>query len=185
MEAETPPVTSRRATRKKKRRAASKSATPQRARAKQKLRPGTAKLQAAFLGAYAECGVISHACAAAGINRRRHWEWSKDPGYKELFDEAHAQACDVARYEIFRRGIKGWEEPVFGKLPGKDSGSGIVGSITKFSDRMLELWAKAKMPAEFRERISIGGDPEAPPVQTENLTPAQAAEVYRAKLKRP
>lgn len=161
----------------------SKRATSQRARAKQKDRAKKLALQALFLETYAGCGVISTACAAAGINRRRHWEWSKDPAYREKFDEAHARACDVIRQEIFRRGVEGWEEPVFGKLPGKDTGSGEVGRIRKFSDRMLEILAKAKMPTEFRERLSIGGDTQAPPVQTEQMTPARAAELYRSKLK--
>lgn len=165
------------------RKPASKRATSQRARAKQKDRAKKLGLQALFLETYASCGVISTACAAAGINRRRHWEWSKDPAYKERFDDAHARACDTIRQEIFRRGVEGWDEPVFGKLPGKDTGSGQVGVIRKFSDRMLEILAKAKMPTEFRERLSIGGDTEAPPVQTEQMTPARAAELYRSKLK--
>lgn len=176
-DAKTPP-------RPKARKPASKRATTQHARAKQKDRAKKLALQALFLETYASCGVISTACAAAGINRRRHWEWSKkDPAYKERFDDAHARACDTIRQEIFRRGVEGWDEPVFGKLPGKDTGSGQVGVVRKYSDRLLEILAKAKMPTEFRERLSIGGDTEAPPVQTEQMTPARAAELYRSKLK--
>lgn len=155
-----------------------------RARAKQRDRGKKLAKQAEFLGEYARLVVIGTACEAVGIDRRQHYRWMEDPAYKARFDEAHKLGCDRLVREALRRGLEGVDEPVFGKLPGKDSGSGVVGTIRKYSDRLLELLLKAKLPSEFRERISIGGDPDAPPVRSEDMTPARAAELYRSKLKR-
>ena len=50
----------------------------------------------AFLAAYAECGVISHAAEAAGVSRRMHWNWLKgDSEYAEAFVEAKKDAADA------------------------------------------------------------------------------------------
>lgn len=137
-------------------------------------RPKTRAQQGAFLEQYAAIGVITAAAKLVGISRMKHYEWLADPkkypDYRRRFNDAAEQAADRAEQEMVRRGIVGWEEPVFGKLPGKDEGSGIIGKKRMFSDRMLELCLKARRPEKFRERTSTevtgkGGGPVESRVQ--------------------
>jgi hypothetical protein len=145
-----------------KKKPARKKTTTQRARAKTKAQ------QAAFLKAYSQAGVITTAAEIAKIDRKRHYVWldevEKYPDYAERFKDAHEQACDRLEAEAVRRGHEGWEEPVYGKQPGQHAGTGVVGTIRKYSDRMLELMLKSRRPVQFRERLSAeltggGGGP--------------------------
>ena len=65
---------------------------------------------------------------------------------------------DAVEAEIRRRGVEGWDEPVF-------QGGKRVGVIRRYSDRMLEILAKAHRP-KFREntRVEVSG-PAGGPVQ--------------------
>ena len=58
-------------------------------------------------------------------------------------------------HEIFRRAQEGWDEPVYGGRYRQE----VVGSVRRYSDRLLELRAKALMP-EYRDK-------PAPPPQGE------------------
>ena len=127
---------------------------------------GSIARQAAFLQQYAAIGVISTAARLSGISRSEHYAWLalpvKYPKYAKHFEDAHEQACDRLETEMIRRGLHGWDEPVYGKLPGKDTGSGQVGTIRKYSDRMLEIALKACRPERFRERFEHSGPGNTP-----------------------
>jgi hypothetical protein len=146
-----------------------KSGTGQRARGRAKLttrkkrrrRKVSAKTRAhqiAFLEAYGRLGTITAAATEVGISRSRHGEWINDPvrhpDYEAAFEEADEIACDNIVDEIRRRGVDGVEKPIFGRAAGKNAGTKIVGHVQEYSDRLLELLAKAKMPHLFRERVS-------------------------------
>lgn len=60
----------------------------------------------------------------------------KDEVFKFALDEAYRQYASVLAKEIHRRAVIGVSEPVFGSQ-GPGSGSGVVGFITRFSDRLL------------------------------------------------
>ncbi len=124
-------------------------------------RARTRAQQDAFLEQFAAIGVITAACKLVGIDRQRHYEWmaasDKYPDYAERFANAVEEAADRAEAEMVRRGIQGWEEPVYGKLPGRETGFGVIGSRRLFSDRMLELCLKARRPEKFRERMEHTG----------------------------
>lgn len=144
-------------------------ATAQRARTKpprETPRPSTLGLQTLFLEQYAAIGVITAAAKLAGMDRQRHYEWmeakDKYPDYAARFAAAQEMAADRAEAEAVRRGIQGWDEPVFGRLPGKNRGVGVVGSKRVFSDRMLELVLKARRPEKFRERFEHTGKDGGP-----------------------
>jgi len=53
-------------------------------------------------------------------------------------------------HEIYRRAQEGWEEPIYG---GRHKEK-IVGTVRRYSDRLLELRAKALLPA-YREVSSV------------------------------
>jgi hypothetical protein len=148
--------------------AADGPATSPRARRKPKEQDPRAKTlaqQTRFLAQFAEIGVVTTAAKLAGIDRQRHYEWldasDKYPDYGERFAAASEQAADVCEAEMMRRGVTGWEEPVYGS-GGTGVGTVQVGSKIVFSDRMLELALKARRPQKFRERVEhtgAGGGP--------------------------
>ena len=103
----------------------------------------------AMLAAYAELGVITHAAAAAGIERSTHWRWMQDdPEYAAKFAEAHEQAVEKLEREALRRAADGWEEPVFHK-------GEVVGHVKKFSDTLLIFMLKAARPEKYRESPTV------------------------------
>jgi len=134
-------------------------------------------VRAAFLAAFAKTGVITTACAMSGADRRDVYRWLDDPELTDFhagFRDAEKQAADYLEQEAVRRAVVGWEEPVFGRTTVVQNGKAIsvtgqVGSVRKYSDRLLEMMLKARNP-KFRERtaVEIGGDPEnLAPVRTE------------------
>lgn len=68
----------------------------------------------------------------------------KDPEFQHLFDAAMALYRDKLDNEIRRRGVDGWDEPVFNYKSGE-----VMGVIRKYSDRLLELHAKRHI-SEYR-----------------------------------
>ena len=149
-----------------------KSATAKRMRTRKNREYAiTAAHQTAFLEAYAQLGVITYAAKKAGIDRIRHYEWMADrekyPDYPARFEDAHQKACDSLESEARRRAVEGWQQPVYQK-------GELVGEITLYSDRLLELLLKAKRGNEFRERQSVehtGRD--GGPIETSQLVSVQ------------
>lgn len=68
-----------------------------------------------------------------------------DPLFRDAWDEALRQHAGIYAKEMIRRGVEGWDEPVFGSL-GKDSGVGIIGHVRKYSDRLLIEQARKHDP---------------------------------------
>ena len=117
----------------------------------------------AFLAAYAQTGNIAAASKLAQVGRRDHYRWIKaDAEYALAFGEAHEEACDRLEAEARRRAVQGVEEPVYGKLPGKDTGTGQVGTIRKYSDTLLIFLLKGARPEKYRERFEHTGANGAP-----------------------
>jgi len=105
--------------------------------------------QEAFLASYAKGHSITKSCEAARINRDTLYAWKEhDEPFFLRFNQAKEQGDDCVRDEIRRRGIEGWDEEVYQLKE-------YVGTVRKYSDRMLEMMAKARMPAEYRERASM------------------------------
>jgi hypothetical protein len=79
------------------------------AKPKRRRQTRTVDKRGAMLAAYAECGSIRDAAAAAGIGRRQHYDWMKtDPAYFERFQEAKthaAQTLEDDAVEWARRGV--------------------------------------------------------------------------------
>lgn len=88
--------------------------------------------------------------------------------FHEAWDAALSLSADSLEEEAQRRGVKGYSEPVIHKgiqafkrdaetnaLILDDNGDPIPLTITRYSDRMLELLLKARRPEKFRENIKI------------------------------
>jgi hypothetical protein len=113
--------------------------------------------QIAFLEAFSQFGTIAGVSRLANVGRRTHYDWiQQDAAYNEAFSEATEQYADAVRDEVRRRAIEGYLEPVIyqGAIAKDERGRPLM--LRKFSDRLLELLAKAKCP-EFREKHEVAG----------------------------
>jgi hypothetical protein len=115
-------------------------------------------LQAKFLAAYRECGIVRRAARAAGISRTTHYGWlEEDDTYPDRFREAHEDATDILEEEARRRAIEGLRRVKFNPKTGKpyiDPETKQPYTEHEYSDRILEVMLKAKRPEEFKERIA-------------------------------
>ena len=118
------------------------------------LRMSTAQQQAAFLAQYAAIGNITSAANLAKIDRQRHYEWVNDrvkyPDYPARFEQAIEQFKDTLERAIVQRGVYGLDRPIY-------QGGKLVGYERMYSDKLLELSAKAHMPSKYRERVDLTG----------------------------
>ena len=128
-----------------------------------------AKWEKAFITALAEFGVVSHACAAAKIDRSTAYlQRKKYEDFAEAWKEALEIAADALELEARRRAYEGVEEPVYGRGSGPNAGTVKVGAIRKYSDTLMMFLLKGSRPEKFRERFDHslhGPDGGAIPLQ--------------------
>jgi len=101
----------------------------------------TPEARRVFLETYSKTMSVQTACDAAGFHYltfRKHR--TDDPSFAAEVEEAKRRHYDLIEQEIFRRGVLGWDEPKFGA-------TGQLGTIRRYSDRMLELYAQRRIPA--------------------------------------
>ncbi|RNE91427.1 hypothetical protein EBL85_13610 [Marichromatium sp. AB32] len=82
-----------------------------------------------------------------------YWTRNRDPEFAAEWDTALAEASADVELEIHRRAVEGYEEPVYQK-------GELVGTITRYSDRLLELRAKGLMPDRYaveRKDVRVQG----------------------------
>lgn len=135
--------------------------------------------QAAFLKAFAKCGVVTRAAEAVGIDRHLHAHWMRDdPEYAEAFADAQEQAADMLEAEAVRRATQGVMRLKFHNgEPIIDPQTGQQYAENEYSDTLLIFLLKGARPAKFRERREISG-PDGGPIpiaKVEDLTDAQLA----------
>jgi hypothetical protein len=137
--------------------------------------------QCKFLAAFSRCGVLTRAADLTGIWRSNHRIWIHDPVYKRAFDYCKDEARDIVEWEIRKRAVEGWDEPVYYK-------GSVCGTIRRFSDSLAIFHMKALDPERYgdkvRQELSRGKDAEEKSVETllaERLTPAELLEL-QAKL---
>ena len=132
-----------------------------------------------FLEAFAALGVITYAAKAAGCSHQAHYQWlQRDPDYPAKFRRALAMALDRAEAEVLRRGLVGWDEPVYGtqyntdptsKHYGRPIGKHQVGTVRRYSDKLLLAWLAARNPAEWGQHVEHSGRIEGPPATVVQL----------------
>ncbi|MEH6791753.1 hypothetical protein [Parasphingorhabdus sp.] len=111
-----------------------------------------------FLAELARHGILVRAARAASPRASSQYgavqtfkdERTRDEEFAAQWDEAMQAAEASVEAEIFRRAQEGWEEPIFGGRHREK----IVGTVRKYSDRLLELRAKALLPV-YRETTSV------------------------------
>ena len=103
--------------------------------------------QEKFLKAFGELGNVSRAAEATGINRSNHYIWMKDEGsdYPERFNAANERAIDKFEAELIRRGVEGYDKPVF-------QGGREVGTVREYSDTLLIFLMKGRHPERYGDK---------------------------------
>lgn len=118
--------------------------------------PLTAERKAAFLAELCRHGIVMRAARSAsphsvgGASTTFQDERQRDPEFAAAWDEAVEMARAEVEHEIYRRAIEGYEEPVFG---GKYREQ-VVGTVRRYSDRLLELRARALLPT-YRDTAAL------------------------------
>lgn len=118
----------------------------------------TARRKKLFLAELARHGILVRAARAASPRASGRYgakqtfldERDRDPEFAAQWQEAMEAAEASIEHEIYRRAMEGWEEPIFGGRHREQ----IVGTVRKYSDRLLELRAKALLPA-YRETSAV------------------------------
>ena len=114
--------------------------------------------KAGFLAELSRHGIASRAARAAsphtecpsGCLSTFKDERQRDPVFAAAWEEAVDAARADLEHEIYRRAQEGYDEPVFG---GKFREQ-VVGTVRRYSDRLLELRARALLPA-YRDAASL------------------------------
>ncbi len=106
----------------------------------------THKKRAIFLASLSECGNVTQAAEAAGVNRVYLYEVrAKDEAFAKSWEEAAKLGALRLEDEARRRAIDGWEEPVWHK-------GQMCGKVQKYSDTLLIVLLKAHHPDKYAER---------------------------------
>lgn len=111
--------------------------------------PLSAERKAAFLTELSRHGIVMRAARAAsphtstGALSTFQDERQRDTEFAEAWDDALEAARADVEHEIYRRSTEGVEEPVYG---GRYK-EAVVGTVRRYSDRLLELRARALLPA--------------------------------------
>ena len=137
----------------------------------------------AFLEELAAHGIVARAARAASPNAAGYCvstfrdARNRDPEFLAAWDEAMEEARGAVECELHRRAVEGWEEPIYG---GKYK-ERIVGTTRRYSDRLLELRAKALLP-EYREhrKVEMAGSLETrqkPTIGLDRLPPELRSQV--------
>jgi len=111
------------------------------------------KNQLKFIEEFALTGNVTISAIKAHVHRATVYDWKKNsPEFEAAFEDAEEQAADRIEDEMLRRAYHGVKEPVY-------QGGKKVGTITRYSDTLLIVLAKARRPSRFRENVAVtGGD---------------------------
>lgn len=114
--------------------------------------------KAAFLDALRRIGSIYGAAQVAGIARQTVYRWrDRDALFARNFEDAMQDAREGIEQELRRRGMVGWDEPVFHQ--------GVeVARVRKFDTTAAIFWLKGNWPDKYREnqRVELSGRDGAP-----------------------
>ncbi len=131
----------------------------------------------AFLAATMTTPRIGKACKMAGISTRTAYDWRMDQS-DVLFQDAYAKAFKLglmrAESEMWRRGIDGYDEPVYHQ-------GQLVGTRRVYSDTAAIFMLKGADPEKYAERRHHTGQP-ATQVQVEVNYAALTPEELQARL---
>ncbi len=112
--------------------------------------------QIIFLNTYIDNGgMVSQAAKAAGVSRYGvRWWNNNDKLFHEAYNKAKEELIELMEEEVVRRGMHGWEEPVYYKGERR-------GAVRKYSDNLLMFRLKELKPSykdSHQTNIGIAGE---------------------------
>jgi hypothetical protein len=114
--------------------------------------PFTIPKQREYLEKLAETGLKAHAARHVNVSREMvRYERKQNPAFEELEQEALTYFAEQLEAEAIRRAKDGVEKPVYYK-------GHVVGHITEFSDRLMEVLLKGRIPETYGDQMKGGGD---------------------------
>ena len=108
----------------------------------------TKKRQSLFLKELSNTGNLTHSLASQKIPKRLLKTLRKNTTFERRYNDALERASDRLEAAAVQLAI-GNKVPVYGKLPGRDSGSGIVGYKIEYDSGMLQFLLRANKPEKF------------------------------------
>ncbi len=120
-------------------------------------------LKQQFLAALGEVCTVKAAAPKVGLGVSTIFAWlNEDPEFAAAYDRVRGhEVVDTIETEMARRGIEGWDEPVFYK-------GEVVGAVKKYSDACLIVLAKGAAPEKYKERVEHTGEGGGP-IRTVNI----------------
>jgi hypothetical protein len=120
--------------------------------------PLSIERKAAFLAELSRHGIATRAARAAsphsespsGCLSTFKDARANDPEFAAAWDNAVDFARSEIEHEIYRRAQEGVDEPVYGGRYKEE----VVGTVRRYSDRLLELRARAMLPA-YRDAAAL------------------------------
>ncbi len=104
-----------------------------------------------FLKALAYTGNVSASAELVGITRQAFYQLKQeDLNFEIAWNHAMEVATDELELEARRRGLEGWDEPVY-------QGGEKVGCKRKYSDALLTTLLAAHRPGKFSKKIEHTG----------------------------
>lgn len=116
-----------------------------------------------ILDAIAQGASFAKAAEAGGICRQNLWAWRQaDPEFDRAVKEAVETGTDRIEDEALRRAVEGVNKPVFQRCK-------VVGYVTEYSDRLLEMLLRARRSEKYRERYDHShSGPDGGPIRHEH-----------------
>lgn len=109
----------------------------------------SAHYKKAFLEEFAKHGNVRKSAESVGLTRRMVYFWKeKDPQFLADFAVAEIEATESLEAEAHRRGVEGWDEPVYQQ-------GARIGDIRRFSDTLLIFLLKGRAPQKYRDRYDV------------------------------
>ena len=105
--------------------------------------------QKKFLDSFRECGLVTEACRVAKVGRTTAYEErQRSEEFALAWADIEEETTEKMEREAIRRGSEGFDKPVF-------QGGKQVGTITEYSDSLLQFMLKGRRPDKYSERHSI------------------------------
>jgi hypothetical protein len=102
-----------------------------------------------YLRALAETGTVSAGVRAAATSWGTVHKWRElDPVFSLAEHQARTEFGDALEEEAKRRAFNGVPRPVF-------HGGKRVGTVTEYSDRLLEMLLKGAKPEKYHDKLDL------------------------------
>ena len=112
-------------------------------------KPNDVAWHPAFVESLSRVPDVTDAAEFAGVSTKTAYEHrAKFPDFADDWANALRTANDTAVGELYRRGVIGWDEPVY-------QGGELVGTIRRKSDQALLFLLKAHLPEIYGDKSKV------------------------------